>query len=142
MSFRVFLRQCIMQFFIITAFANVVSAVFGPILLPDQTLNFNAFYSPLIAGVLGTLPSVILYSRRELNLRQTIARKILHLLALEIVLTGVAWFVGNVSDLLGVLLFAFMVFIVYVAVSLVSWALENRDAKKINAGLKSLQGRQ
>ncbi len=142
MSFRVFLKQCAMEFFIITTCVNVVSALFGPVLMPGEEFGFYAFYSPLIAGFFGTLPSFILYSKRELNLRQTMIRKILHLVVLITTLTVFGWLNGNFSDLSGTLLFMLMVFFVYLAVHLIGWMLGNRDAKQMNRALKTLQNRE
>ncbi len=141
MSFRAFLKECALQFFIITTCVNVATAIIGPVLHPDLTFGFGAFYSPVISGVLGTLPSIILYSKKELNLRQTILRKVLHLVALETLLTVLAWLNGNLSNVFDTLLFMFMVFAVYLAVNLIGWGLESREAKHINAGLKALQNR-
>lgn len=142
MSLRMFFKQCMMEFFIITVCVNVATAIIGPVLMPEAILKFDAFYSPLIGGFLGTLPSIILYSKQELNLRQTILRKVLHLVTLESLLTGVAFLYGNLASLSDALLFLLMVFLVYVAVTFISWVLENRDAKRINAGLKALQKRE
>lgn len=141
MSFRAFLKECALQFFIITTCVNVATAIIGPVLHPDLKFGFGAFYSPVISGVLGTLPSIILYSKKELNLRQTILRKVLHLVALETLLTVLAWLNGNLSNVFDTLLFMFMVFAVYLAVNLIGWGLESREAKHINAGLKALQNR-
>lgn len=141
MSFREFLKECAMQFFIITTCVNVASAIGGPILMPDAELGYYAFYSPLIAGFLGTLPSIILYSKKELNMRQTVIRKGLHLLVLEALLTVFAWLSGNLSDVLDTFIFIFMVFLVYLAVNLISWLLGSREARQINEGLKALQNR-
>jgi len=141
MNFRIFLKQCVMQFFIITTCVNLAIAIVGPVLMPEATFGFYAFYSPLISGILGTLPSIILFSRKELNLRQTIIRKILHLIVLEGLLTIFALINGNLSDVLSTAIFMSMVFMVYLAVNLIRLGLENRDAKLINEGLKTMQNR-
>ncbi len=141
MSFRVFLKQCAMEFFIITTCVNVASALFGPVLMPGEEFGFYAFYSPLIAGFIGTLPSFILYSKRELGLRKTLIRKILHLCVLVATLTVFGWLNGNFSDMAGTLLFMLMVLLVYLSVNAIGWVLGNRDAKQMNQGLKALQSR-
>ncbi len=141
MSFRVFLKQCAMEFFIITTCVNVASALFGPVLMPGREFGFYAFYSPLIAGIIGTLPSFIFYSKRELNLRETMIRKILHLAVLITTLTVFGWLNGNFTELSGALLFMLMVFLVYLVVNVIGWVLGNRDARQMNQGLKALQSR-
>ena len=130
-----------MQFFIITTFVNVASAIVGPVLMPGKTFGFAAFWSPLFAGLLGTLPSAVLYSKKELTLRQTILRKVLHVLLLEFILLLVGWLNGNISSAGSFVLFALMVLAIYAAVTLFSFLLESREAKQINAGLRALQNR-
>lgn len=79
--------------------------------------------------------------KKELTFKQTIVRKVLHLLILEALLTLLAWLNRNVSTLGETLLFMAMVFVIYLAVALISLWLQNKDAKQINDGLKALQNR-
>lgn len=141
MSFSSFLRSCAIRFFIIATCLNVATAIFGPMLQPDTRLGFDAFYSPLIGAILGTLPSIILYSRKELNLRQTIIRKVLHLLALEIIIIGFSLLIGKNFSSYQIMLFAGVVLGVYLAVNLIGQLLQIKDAREINAGLRALQNR-
>lgn len=141
MSFRSFLKECVLRFFIIATCVGIATALVGPVLMPSRTLEFSAFFSPPIAALLATLPSLILYSKKELTLKQTILRKVLHLLMLEALLTVVAWLCRNVSTLGETLLFVAVVFVIYIAVALISLRLQNKDAKQINEGLKALQNR-
>ncbi len=141
MSFRSFLRNCAIRFFIIATCLNVATAIFGPMLQPDVTIGFDAFYSPLIGALLSTLPSIILYSRKELNLRQTILRKVLHLLALEIIIIGFSILMGKHFQTFQLVLFMGIVLVVYLAVNLIGQLLQIRDTREINAGLQALQNR-
>ncbi len=141
MSFRSFLRDCAIRFFIIATCLNVATAVFGSVLQPDVTLGFDSFYSPLIGAALGTLPSFILYSRKELNLRQTIIRKVLHLLALEIVIIGFSFLIVKSFSLFQIMFFVGIVLVVYLVVNLIDRLLQIKDTREINSGLKALQNR-
>lgn len=141
MSFRVFLRNCAIRFFIIATCLNVATAIFGPMLQPHVRIGFDAFYSPLIGALLSTLPSIILYSRKELNLRQTILRKVLHLLALEIIIIGFSILMGKHFQTFQLVLFMGIVLVVYLAVNLIGQLLQIRDTREINAGLQALQNR-
>lgn len=141
MSFSSFLRSCAIRFFISATCLNVATAVFGPMLHPDTRFGFDAFYSPLFGAALGTLPSIILYSRKELNLRQTVIRKVLHLLALEIVIIGFSFLMGKNFNLFQIMLFVVVVLVVYLAVHLFEQLLQIKDTREINAGLRALQNR-
>ncbi len=141
MSFSSFLRICAIRFFIIVTCLNVSTAIFGPMFQAEALFGFSAFYSPLIGATLGTLPSIILYSRKELNLRQTVIRKVLHLLALEIIIIGFTILIGKNLDILQIMLFVGIILIVYFVVNFISQLLQLKDSREINAGLRALQNR-
>ena len=142
MNFREFLRQCAIIFFIITTCICLATAVVGPSLKPELALSFESFYSPLIGGGIATLPAFILYSRKELSTRQTIIRKILHLIAIEIIFIALSRLSGDTFDFGETMILASAVFVVYAAVNVFGWFLISREAKKINTALKSFQGRE
>lgn len=141
MSFRAFFKQCVMRFFIITTCVTAATALLGDLFMPGKTFGFSAFYSPLIAGLLGSLPAFVLYSKKELGLKQTIVRQLINLLLLVVLLTTLAWLNGNISDIRGAVLFVGMVLAVYFVVTAAALWLERKDAKEINDGLKRLQNR-
>ncbi len=141
MSFSSFFRSCVIRFFIIATCLNVVTAIFGPMLQPEATIGFDSFFSPLIGATLGTLPSIILYSRKELTLRQTLIRKVLHLLALEIIIIGFSKLIGKDFSMYQIMLFVGIVLVVYLAVNLIGQLLQLKDTRDINAGLRALQNR-
>jgi hypothetical protein len=141
MSFKSFIKECAMRFFIIATCVGLANAMLGPTLLPGKTLDFTDFYSAPFTALLATLPSIILYSRKELTLKQTVLRKTLHLLALEGLLTVAAWMSQSIRTPGEILVFMGIVLVVYVVVTLISLWLQNKDAKQINAGLKALQNR-
>lgn len=142
MSFRVFIKQCILRFFIITTCVTAATALLGDFFMPGKTFGFYAFYSPLIAGFLGSLPSLVLYSPKEPDRKQTIIRQLINLILLVTLLTAFAWFNGNISSVSGIVFFALMVLVVYAVVTLVFLWIDSKDAKQINEGLIKLQKRE
>ncbi len=141
MNIRSFLKQCMMQFFVITSCVTFATAVIGPYLMPNLQMGYHMFYSPPLIGLICTLPSFILYSKKELDLKHTIIRRMVHLLAIEILLCIPNWLSGNLKTVPALLVFIVTVLAVYLIVNLVGWFFESRDAKAINEGLKRLQNR-
>lgn len=139
MSFYSFFKECARRFFIIATCIGIASGIAGPVLMPQAKLNFSAFFSPPLAALLATLPSFIFYSRKELTLKQIAVRKILHLIVLEALLTGVALLCRNISTPWETAFFIFIVFCIYAAVTLISYWLQSKEARMINRGLRALQ---
>lgn len=141
MKMRDFLKQCLSHFFVVVTCIVAVYATLGKALYPDDVFGFEAFYSPLVIGLISMLPTFILYSRNELSFRKTLIRKGLHLLAVEgiLVLYGVVF--DGFSDRADLWYFMLAVLLVYTAANFIGLWLDSRDTHKINQKLKELQER-
>lgn len=141
MSFKAFLKKCLMEYFIITTCVTAAIAILGLSLDPAAKFGYEAYFSPLIFGLVSLVPSFITYSRRELSFRQALVRKVLHAIVLEAMLIAFGFWAGILHGAAAASFFGLAVFIVYLAVNLISWQLDKKDAGEINKTLKSLQGR-
>lgn len=141
MSFKIFLKKCLLEYFIITTCVTAAIAVLGLTLDPNAKFGYESFFSPLIFGFISLVPSFVTFSRKELSFKQTIMRKVLHFIVLEGMLIGFGFWAGILHDYVSAASFALTVFIVYLTVNLISWKLDHKDASEINQKLRSLQGR-
>lgn len=141
MSFRAFLKNCMMEYFIITTCVTAAIAVLGISFDPTAKFGYEGFFSPLIFGLISLLPSFVTYSRRELSLRQVLLRKGFHVIVLEVMLIVFGFWSGLLHNPVEASLFGLTVFVVYIAVNLISWLLDKKEASDINKTLKSLQSR-
>ena len=141
MSFKVFLKKCLMEYFIVTTCVTAAIAILGLSLDPAATFGYEAYFSPLLFGLISLVPSLITYSRKELSFRQTLIRKVLHVIVLEAALLAFGFCTGILHGAAAAFSFGLTVFAVYLAVNLISWQLDKKDAGEINRTLKSLQGR-
>ncbi len=139
MSFKSFLKRSLVEYFIITTCITAAMAILGLITDKNVKFGYEAFFSPLIFGFLGLAPSLVTYSRKELSVKQTLIRKILHLLLLEVTLVVFAISAGLLDKFTNIVSFAFTVFAVYVVVNLISYSIDKKDAEMINKSLKSMQ---
>ena len=141
MSFKSFLKKCLMEYFIITTCVTAAIAILGLSLDPSAKLGYEAYFSPLIFGLISLIPSFVTYSRKELSLRQALLRKVIYLIILEVMLIAFGFWNSILHSAADACIFGLAVFIVYIAVNLVSWQLDKKEASEINKTLKSLQGR-
>ena len=75
------IKDNIMNFFIIVTLVNLVMFISGSILAPEMRFGYEAFIVPIIDGLLGIIPGIIMYSKRELTVRQMLIREVIQLLA-------------------------------------------------------------
>lgn len=141
MSLKAFLKQRLMEYFIITTCVAAAIAILGMSLDPAAKFGYEAYFSPLLFGLVSLVPSVVTYSRKELTLRQALIRKLIHFALLEALLVAFGHWAGLLHGAGDMASFAVAVFIVYLAVNLISWYLDSREASEINKTLKAMQGR-
>lgn len=141
MSVKDFAKQQLLDFFIITTCVNFVIYILGNMYDNGAQFSYDILLTPPIFGLFGTLPSWILYSRRELSTRQMIIRKILQLVCLEILLILLNFGKNRLTgDNLGAIIsFAVSVLVVVLCVNFVNWLLNARQAKLLMQDLIDYQ---
>lgn len=135
------IKDNLMNFFIIVTLVNIAIFVSGSLLAPEQNLNYTAFLVPIIDGLLGTIPGLVMYSKRELTFRQMIIREIIQLVSIELIMLFFTFgFSGfRIEKLNMIIVVAVSVAVVYVLVTLIRFFLDSRSAKKMTDDLRTLQ---
>lgn len=134
-----FIKKKLMDYFIIVTGVNIAIAVLGMNYKPDEILGYDAFFSPLILGAVAVLPSIVFYSRKELDFGQMLLRRAIHLIVLELTLVGFGYISGLFTGLNIIIPFVLIVFAVYVFTLLIRWIIDSKTALAINMGLKRIQ---
>ena len=135
------IKDNLMNFFIIVTLVNIAIFVSGSLLAPEQNLNYTAFLVPIIDGLLGTIPGLVMYSKRELTFRQMIIREIIQLVSIELIMLFFTFgFSGfRIEKLNMIIVVAVSVAVVYVLVTLIRFFLDSRSARKMTVDLRTLQ---
>lgn len=137
------IREIAGSYFISVTLINVAIFTTGMLFRPEQKFGYEAFLSPLLFGALTVIPTIIMYSKKELTVRQLLFRKAIQLM-LDIVIVVAAIFAGNeltgdtVAAAVGV---SVSIVIVFAAVHLIEWLLERRTAKQLTEQLAAFQKR-
>lgn len=79
-----FVIDVIRTYFTIVTFINLIMFVLGTQFAPDYQFGYEAFRAPLIYGAVGVLPNIILYSKRDLTVKELWFRKLLQLIVIEV----------------------------------------------------------
>ena len=136
-----FVLDCFRTFFIVVTLINLAMGVVGLCLMPENRFGYEAFFVPLIYGAAGTLPNVVMYSKRELTVGALVVRKIIQFALVEVCVlfvafyeTGEEWLkaenVGSVATI---------VFAIYVISSLFDWFQNSLSAKHMTEELLKFQ---
>jgi hypothetical protein len=138
MSFVEFLKKNLMNFFIIVTCITAAIGILGSNFDPNAVLGYEAFFSPIIFGLIATVPSFILYSPKELSFEHMLLRRVLHFITLELLLIGFGYLSGILKETSVTISYAISIFIVYLITNVVQWIIDSRTADSINKGLKGL----
>ena len=79
-------RSQLAAFFISVTLIDLAIFILGCLLEPDLKFGYEAFAYPLIYGVIGSLPGLIMYSKKELTMKQTIIREIIQMLLIVVLI--------------------------------------------------------
>lgn len=143
MSIKDFLKNMLSTYFIIVTLINAEMLIVGVSAFPDEKFGYDAFLAPLAYGLAGVLPMIVLYSKKELSVKQIIIRKIIQYFMI-VFLVAFA-FKGNLSfvfkDVGYLVLIALSVLVVYALVHVILWILDSKKAKDMMLDLEKFQNR-
>lgn len=141
MSGKEFFKNALMNFFIIVTLINVAVFVLGSIFKPDQQFGYEIFLMPLIYGVLGMIPVVIMYSKKELSVKELCIRKVFQLISICLIMYITVYGIDNIKNesILQTCLFGLSIVIIYTAANVITAIINANDARKLNDLLKKYQ---
>lgn len=135
------IRDMISTYFMLATMILGVMAVLGTQFMPEVRFGYEAFEMPLIYAAYGTLPNVVMYSKKELSMKQLVIRKIIQLVLVEIIVVSVALpkeiiKSGN-HEMITILVISIL--IIYVLTHLIDWLQNYTTAKQMTEELMKFQ---
>ena len=135
------IQDILKSFFVSTALINVAMFVCGSLFKPDQRFGYEAFLYPLIYGFLATIPNFVMYSKKELTVKQAVIRDIVNVILIiaiiELFMFGGKKMTGELTVI--ALAVAVSIAIVYVGVVYIMYRLDLKDAQNLTDKIKSFQ---
>ena len=139
MNYKSKLIEGLITFCICTTCITLLQGIMGLLFFPNVRVDYGAFFSPPIFGVLGVLLGVVTVSKKELTVKQVLVRRIIHLSLIEIVVFGLNYLVGNIFPTIINITLAVGIAFVFILVYLISWLDDRRYANDFNEMLKTYQ---
>lgn len=131
-------KETLSSFFIITTLINIAMLVLGMLFRPNQRFGYEVFIYPPVNAALSCIPTLIMYSKKELTLRQIIIRKIIQLMMI-IVLMQMFIFGGGSFDARVSAGVTISVIFIFITVHLIQWYLDSKTAKQMTEELREYQ---
>ena len=123
---------------------TILLIILGKLLDRDRVFSYEAFLSPLIYALIGTVAAIIARSDKELSVRNLIIRKVISLLLIEgaiiflalnadTIPTEKSWVIPGLA--LGILA-------VFVLTHVILYFIDRKEAEKLNTDLARYQEKQ
>ena len=123
---------------------TILLIILGKLLDRDRVFSYEAFLSPLIYALIGTVAAIITRSDKELSVRNLIIRKVISLLLIEgaiiflalnadTIPTEKSWVIPGLA--LGILA-------VFVLTHVILYFIDRKEAEKLNTDLARYQEKQ
>lgn len=141
MTFKEFIINRIQVFFFLVTMILLAQVVLGNIIEPDRVLYYKDFIGTFVMAGLCMLPTVVTYSKKELNLKQMIVRHIIQLVLIEgIMLTlAIIGIAPSPQKPLSVVLIVTATAIIYALAIFLMWYRQYLESKKLTELLKNIR---
>lgn len=128
-------------FFISVTLITAAMFILGLFFQPDLRFGYEAFAYPLIYGVIGSVPGLLMYSKKELTLKQTLIREFIQMsLIIVLIITFMFGRFKNIQDLVPQIIgVSVSIVIIYVLVHFFGWLMDLKTAKVMTEDLKRFQ---
>ena len=137
------LSKMFRNYFVLVTLINAVIFVAGSIAQPDARFGYSVFVMPLIYALAGILPQAVMYSNRELSIKEVLLRKFIQLLLIELLVNGIILgenvLRAEYTDLLKTI--SVCVVLVYVFANIISWVLDSMSARTLTRELVEYQNK-
>ncbi len=136
-----FLNEILTSYFTLVTLISIFMLVVGMYFYPDEKFGYIAFAYPLFYGACGILPEVVMYSKRELTVKEFVIRKLIQLILVEVFVL-LAVFGGkeiSAEEYDIIVITGIGIFVIYVIANVVSWIQKCLSAKKMTEDLVKLQ---
>lgn len=143
MEFKRFIVNKFILFFMLSTLIAVAVSFIGSAFDKGAQFGYDALLVPIEYAALCMLPSLVMYSKRELSAKAMLIRKAIMLVLLE----GIMLFIAFTSPVIDtgntavVLTIAGSVLVIFVLVNFFTWLKDSAEAKKINRDLENFQKR-
>lgn len=98
MELRSILKKCMLDFFLIQAGITFAIGVIEYIGSPASGAAQYIFFMPFVYAFFCVIPSVVVYSSKELSIKQMLVRKAIHFVLIELIVMLISYKTGVLAS--------------------------------------------
>lgn len=135
MDLKTILKKMLYLYFVIYTGSMFATFFFCMAFYPDATFKISYFAWMMLLALLGDLPMLVFYSKKEPSRRSSMIRNMIHFLLLEVVLMTAAYKMELYDGIYEGIWFVVTIFLVYLLVWRIEYLMDMKTAEKLNRSL-------
>lgn len=128
MEMRNILRKCMTDFLMIQAGITLATGVLGCFAAPPREVSPTVFFMPFVYAFFCVMPSFVIYSARELSVRQMLVRKVIQFLLIEAIVMLISYISGVMGTVFLRVAIPVSAAVIYAAVNVLDYLFCRSDA--------------
>ena len=133
------LRKLAQDYFTIFAVIVITLTILRQVFAPDTHFELKDIFIYMICALVADLPSLILYTPKEISEKEMRLRIILHFVVLEAALLVLGNVTGWVKGASSTVIFAIQIAVIYVVIRFLKWKGDSQSAQSINQRLQAMR---
>ena len=121
MELKSILKKCMIDFLMIQAGIAFAIGVIGCIKTPALGVTHYSFFMPFVYAFFCVIPSLVVYSTKELSIKQMLIRKVIQFLLIELIVMLVSYIIGTLNNTFICIAILLAVIAVYIAVNVLEY---------------------
>lgn len=142
MELKDIFKRALKDYFIIVTLICLAMFIIGALCFPEEKIGYEAFEAPLLYALFGVIPMAVMYSRKELSVKQFVFRKVIQLISIEAiiiaVLCGGDYLPMTLPSVFGL---AVLVAVIFVLTHVIEYLLDAKRASDLTKELSDYQKR-
>ena len=139
MAFRNTVKKYIYDFLMIQAGITLSIGVISRISPPPAGMDPDILFMPFVYAFFCTLPSLVVYSRKELSIKQMAVRKVIQFLLIELTVILISYVIGALQTPLIRSAIIIAVAVVYLLVNYFSYLISKSDANAMTQKIQHIK---
>ncbi|MBD5453018.1 MAG: hypothetical protein HDR30_01655 [Lachnospiraceae bacterium] len=121
MELRSILKKCMIDFLMIQAGITFAIGVIGCIKTPALGVTHYSLFMPFVYAFFCVIPSFVIYSAKELSIKQMLIRKVIQFLLIEFIVMLISYIIGTLNNTFICIAIILAVIVVYIVVNVLEY---------------------
>ena len=139
MELKSILKKCMIDFLMIQAGITFAIGVIGCIKTPALGVTHYSFFVPFVYAFFCVIPSLVIYSAKELSIKQMLIRKAIQFLLIELIVMLISYIIGTLNNTFICIAILLAVIVVYIVVNILGYLFCKSEADAMTKKIQHIK---